>query len=402
MESILLRKVPQEILLVIADTLPSPDLNSLSQTCRVLGGILSPILYRRGAREAVNASDLMPICWASKNGLLNTVKQLLAQGARTVGLENLCGRCNDIHVTTGLHWAARGGHVELVKFYLDIGMDVNAVDDRNASPLHWINKGEGSPEAAQVLLDHGVDMEIRDCDGDTAIVWALHARHVPLVRLLIDSGANLKTLDLRGRTLLDTIFHELFLLDTASNITSTLVKILLDGGFDTSIYHRRHPRYTALYLAAKHNDIYSIELMLDAGLDVNSLGYMNTTALHSAAVYGHEGVASLLLSRGANPELSTMSGERPLDSAIRGGYFGVVKVLLDAGADCFYCTRRGRTPLHNAVDIGVPETVRLLLEKEAVEVNALDEDLVTPLDLARNDEIIELLINAGGRSHDEC
>jgi ankyrin repeat protein len=373
MESTFLSKVPQDILLMIADRLPAPDLNSLSQTCRVLGGILSPILYRLGAREAVTVNGLQPICWASKEGLLNTVKQLLAQGARTEGLRNTCGRCRRLHRNTALHWAAQSGHAELVKFYLDIGMDVNAVDDYNASPLHWISKGEGSPEAAQVLLDHGAHTEIQDCGGDTAIGWALAKRHIPLVRLLVDSGADLKTLDFNYCTLLEGIFRNLCTVDTSPDIISTLVKILLDGGFDISTYYvdAEDSKYMSLYFAVLRNDVSSIERMLDAGLDVNSVGYMRATALYISAVHGHKEVASLLLSRGANPELSTLNDERPLDVAIRGGHSEVVKLLLDAGADCRYRTTiNSLTPLQHAAMLS---TSGYSFERKEVDVEAQDE-----------------------------
>jgi ankyrin repeat protein len=321
MESILFR-VPQDILLVIADTLPAPDLNSLSQTCRVLGSILTPILYRLGAREAVTVNDLQPICWASKEGRLNTIKQLLAQGARTVGLRNLCGECDELHTNTALHWAARGGHAELVKFYLDIGMDINAVDDRNATPLHWIGKGEGSLEVAQALLDHGVDTEIRDCDGDTAIIWALNAKLIPLVKLLIDSGMDLKTLNRTQRYRIDDELSEAY---AKRDIISTRVKVLLVDGVES-----RAISYM-LENAALYNDLSTIELMLDAGLDLRSLTDMGARALYLAVVGDHEEAVRLLLSRGAKPNIPNSHSDWPLEAAITRGCPRIVKLLLDAG-----------------------------------------------------------------------
>jgi ankyrin repeat protein len=86
-----------------------------------------------------------------------------------VGLRNL-EPYEEISTATALHWAAQGGHAELIKLYLDIGMDVNAVDSSKQSPLHWVSRSRNPLEAAQVLLDHGADTEIRDRNGDTAIV----------------------------------------------------------------------------------------------------------------------------------------------------------------------------------------------------------------------------------------
>jgi len=53
--------------------------------------------------------------------------------------------------TTGLHAAAAGGHVDVIRFLIAAGADVNAVDRMGDSPLRVSN----SPEGTRLLQSHG-------------------------------------------------------------------------------------------------------------------------------------------------------------------------------------------------------------------------------------------------------
>ena len=53
---------------------------------------------------------------------------------------------------------------ELVKFYLDNGLEVNAQDGYGMTPLHYAMQSE-NPDAALVLLDAGADQNIPNIDN---------------------------------------------------------------------------------------------------------------------------------------------------------------------------------------------------------------------------------------------
>jgi ankyrin repeat protein len=55
-----------------------------------------------------------------------------------------------------------------------------------------------------------------------------------------------------------------------------------------------------LHIAAQSSDVRTVELLLNAGIDVNQTGDMGNTALHYAT---DENLARLLLSRGASVEV---------------------------------------------------------------------------------------------------
>ena len=63
-----------------------------------------------------------------------------------------------------------------------------------------------------------------------------------------------------------------------------------------------------LHIAAQGGDLHTVELLLDAGLDVNQTGDMGNTALHYA---NDENLARLLLSRGASLDVYNEFGKQP-------------------------------------------------------------------------------------------
>ena len=68
-----------------------------------------------------------------------------------------------------------------------------------------------------------------------------------------------------------------------------------------------------IHIAAWIGDYRAVELLLEAGMDINALGDMDYTPLHYAKENGHENIAQLLLSHGASTKLRNAFGQLPLD-----------------------------------------------------------------------------------------
>lgn len=70
---------------------------------------------------------------------------------------------------------------------------------------------------------------------------------------------------------------------------------------------------SCLHIAAMRGDSRAISLLLDGGIDINSIGDMGNTALHYSSRMRHRDVFDLLISRGANllikNEFGKMSGD---------------------------------------------------------------------------------------------
>ena len=127
--------------------------------------------------------------------------------------------------------------------------------------------------------------------------------------------------------------------------------------------------------AASRNDVAGMATLLRSGEDVNAAQGDGMTALHWAAEYGDEGMASMLIYAGANLEPQTRIGNyTPLHLASKSGSASVVRMLLEAGADASRATTNsGATPMHFAAASGSSEGIKALVEFGA-ELNSLEDE----------------------------
>lgn len=139
---------------------------------------------------------------------------------------------------------------------------------------------------------------------------------------------------------------------------------------------------TPLGLAAFNGDIIKINELLGKGADINRQDRAGRTALHLAALHERVGVVRMLLDAGAEVDVTDLRfGYRPLHFSARKGNVGVSELLVRHGADLDAQTLRGKTALHLAVINGHPAVVTILL-KYLARVDICDSHNRTPLQYA--------------------
>jgi ankyrin repeat protein len=139
-----------------------------------------------------------------------TVKLLLEKGADV--------NAKDETGITALMNAAAEDNPEMVKLMLARGADVNAVSTKTAGSVvknGQINLGlytplimaatYAGPETIKILLDHGAKVNAQDVRGMTPLMLAIASDRpkAPVIRLLLDKGADTKIKDGYGQTAAD-------------------------------------------------------------------------------------------------------------------------------------------------------------------------------------------------------
>lgn len=149
-----------------------------------------------------------------------------------------------------------------------------------------------------------------------------------------------------------------------------------------------HPNI-ALIKAAKHGDQQAARDALRRGADANAV-IDNWTPLFWAAQEGHTEVVDLLLDAGANVNFSDPGGFTPLKQAIGESHLDTAEHLLLRGADVGHrCNSDGGcTVLHTAAAYGRLDCIRLLLLHGA-DRQARNDDGQTPHDTAMDCEELE-------------
>lgn len=91
---------------------------------------------------------------------------------------------------TVLHFAKTP---ELIKFYLENGLDVNKADDRKTTPLHQAIICDYGFECVKVLLDNGATIDCVDSRGYTALQDAKRKGNSPEIIKLLEMRKTLNT-----------------------------------------------------------------------------------------------------------------------------------------------------------------------------------------------------------------
>jgi len=92
-------------------------------------------------------------------------------------------------VSEAFHIAARNGHVDVGKFLLEKGTDINCRGFFGAPGLHWAAI-HGHKPMVEFLICHGADLTLRDHQfNSTALGWALEGKQTDIADLLRAKGA---------------------------------------------------------------------------------------------------------------------------------------------------------------------------------------------------------------------
>jgi ankyrin repeat protein len=247
-----------------------------------------------------------------------------------------------------MHSASKGS-IAIVQTLIGAGADVNAKNQRGATPLHW---AVADPAKVKLLLGTGAAVDPKTVEGRTPLyVAATMAQGDASIRFLIEAGADVNAATLVGATPLfpavnSSVETTRLLLDhganpnhaTRSGVTPILftrdaavVALLVARGADVRAQSKVGE--TALMDVAARGDLAAAKILLQHGADVNAVDHRGYTALVLAAQYDGDAVelVRLLLAHGADIN-ATAQGETALSLAARRGETAVTKLLRAAAA----------------------------------------------------------------------
>ncbi len=109
----------------------------------------------------------------------------------------------DYRRRTPLQLAAEQGRMEIVRYLVEAGADVNATTpDRTGevTPLRFAITN-GDIEMVQYLIDNGADVNKANNQGWTPLMTAVRHGYVDIIDVLLEAGADLNARTAGGRTM---------------------------------------------------------------------------------------------------------------------------------------------------------------------------------------------------------
>jgi len=220
---------------------------------------ITDLVLVRAKADLPNDQNESPLMLAINYGYPPAfIRQLTGLGANPNRLSN---------GITPLSRAVDKENIAVAAMLVRAGADPSIANDNGIIPLYQavtLNQAV----LAGVLLHRSqqaaADTNWQTPVGETLVNMAVAQQNTPLLRVLLESGANVNAVD--------------------------------------------YLENTPLHLAAERGMTDAVDLLLDHGALIDAMNIMGTTPIMAAAQRGHEAIASKLAAAGANPELRDYAG----------------------------------------------------------------------------------------------
>lgn len=221
--------------------------------------------------------------------------------------------------------AAKRGDVAAVDRLIAAGHDVNAkrlTYDAEA-PLHFAARS-GHLDVIRALVTHGGKINAKDSGGETPLMTAVWAQQrSEVIEAMLGLGANINAQDKASMTALDC---------AAFQGDAARVGMLLKLGAKPNVGEGKK-RSSPISHCVTSGSMEVLELLLAAKADVNALD-AGSSALGSSAVLCRMDFVKALLITGADASAQDhFSGYTVLMRGVAGGNLEIVEAIVEAGAN---------------------------------------------------------------------
>ncbi|KAG6901444.1 hypothetical protein C0995_011957 [Termitomyces sp. Mi166 len=186
-----------------------------------------------------------------------------------------------------LHLSAGNGHLATVKWLIENGAQLDAINNNNATPLLRAARF-GELEIVKLLASKGQDINTRAKDENTPLHVSAENGHLATVQWLVENGAQMNARnENKGTPLLSAAWFGRL----------EIIKFLASKGQDVNA--RDNSQNTALHLSAGNGHLATVQWLVENGAQMDAITRNQNTPLHVSAENGHLATVKWLVKNGA-------------------------------------------------------------------------------------------------------
>ena len=248
----------------------------------------------------------------------------------------------DTEGRTALFLAVKNGEADFVELLIRANADPNIKDKNGRTPLIEAIATIESDRIIKLLLGiKNINANLKDRDGNTALLWAAHLQNLELVDQLIKCGVDLDVVNNSELTTVSYLYNQIELLQ-----------------IDIAAAHPDMVKKSATKFVYEH----LIGKLTDAG----ARNHLGQTPLMRAVFNIDEKAAFSKAQEWISRKKEAINATDSLGMsaamyAAKAGYLNLLKLLMQADADLLIQDNLGRTALYHAMNLGKKDVVAHLL-----------------------------------------
>lgn len=202
---------------------------------------------------------------------------------------------------TYLHTAAMLDKTDIISLLINAGAELNPTDRTGSTPLHYAGM------STQLLIDRKADLEVKDCEGWTALHLAVQSNWIEKVRMLLAAGVDMNTTDAEGSTPLHDVVHEQ---------DFEMAELLIKAGANIEIKNAKGQTPLLETVSQKDHKEKMVSFLLEHKANAGAVDRDGNTPLHLAMLHGARTSAHLLAHAGARIGVLNKAGKTPCSMAL--------------------------------------------------------------------------------------
>jgi ankyrin repeat protein len=216
--------------------------------------------------------------------------------------------------------AADKGQLDIVKFLVKRGVDVDAKTVDGVTPLMYASQN-GDIEIMEYLISKGADVNATPFNNVTPLIGAVRTGHYEAAEMLLEAGAKV---DAKDELALTSLMH------ASAYDSPEVADLLIEKGADMEAgdWFGTRPLMMAVYYDCHE----TAQVLIKRGADLNAQDTFGFTALMIAAQHADYDMAWLLLEKGADPRLQNKGGLHAIAMATMNRDEDIIEILLENGA----------------------------------------------------------------------